>query len=442
MGFFDSSYDSSQDPSGMAGMFSGTDYAGDFEAAYASQQGQRDSQAVNDFTKIASKKMVPAIAAIVAKPMAALGLGAKVINDLRKGKTIGDSITAAMKEKGYTDAEISRARGQVASQLQQLGVVDNMGGGQGGIDTMSLYDVAQETGESVEQGTSPAAVQNAAATVTSQGGGSGGGGGGGGYVSSPTAGSTGIAIKQLQEQMLDTISTLTDVGKIRDLSMVYGGLTPQQEKYISSIEKNSINLLTDTITEETADSFESSLAHLIDKGVLQGDVGQITINKLYESAQKAIQRGTVEILNTGLAQRLALMEANADRQLQVSTANQQADIERAKLGLASKVAGIQGLEAVGNIGIKSAAVQAGTYGDYLDYLVGTQGNELSFQSASQGQNLNYAATLRGQDMGLAETQMNKDYQMEIAKMEQKSASDANKWDAAGNVIGKLVSLWD
>jgi hypothetical protein len=121
---------------------------------------------------------------------------------------------------------------------------------------------------------------------------------------------------QYMTQLIDYNSQqLQNAQTIKELSSYTGALTTEEKAMLDQVAQNSIDKITSTVNEETADIVSAKIADLVDKGVLDSTVGQNLLGDVAESAQKAIAQGTTDVETARMQQELSIQQTNKDRAL-------------------------------------------------------------------------------------------------------------------------------
>lgn len=129
---------------------------------------------------------------------------------------------------------------------------------------------------------------------------------------------TQTAFSELQNTLSESKSFLSELQSIRDMADLTGGLTDEEESYISQIEQNSISLLETEVDEWLDENLDSLIAEYSSRGLLSpggteySSITEGALAKTTTEAAEAIASGTTEIASTGLQGRLDIMSQNKD----------------------------------------------------------------------------------------------------------------------------------
>jgi hypothetical protein len=121
---------------------------------------------------------------------------------------------------------------------------------------------------------------------------------------------------QYMTQLIDyNTQQLQNAKTIEELASYTGELTTEEKTMLDQVAQNSIDKITSTVNEETADIVSAKIADLVSKGVLDSTVGQNLLGDVAESAQKAIAQGATDVETARLQQELSIQQTNKDRAL-------------------------------------------------------------------------------------------------------------------------------
>ena len=213
-------------------------------------------------------------------------------------------------------------------------------------------------------------------------------------------------------QITDDLSLAT---QLRDLSQVTGALSDEENSMLDQLEENSRLTLSELVNSETEDVLKTSIASMVDRGVLQGGVGSETLKRIDDLRTTRLTQGYRDISSQRIGQELTMREANKDRQMDLWDLEQSGAIAKA---------GIQ------QENVKTEADLA-----WKDYTAETQQKQFEY-----GEQMDW-------QKALLTSETNKYYAdkgLTIAGMEQESAERANKYDMWGNIIGGVstgVAKW-
>jgi len=207
----------------------------------------------------------------------------------------------------------------------------------------------------------------------------------------------------------------------RDLGEITGDLSEQEMTALNTMETNAIQTLTSTVQEQTEEMMGKTIAQMVDRGVLQGDIGARAMADIGEASAEAIAQGTSAIVSQKMGAVVGMGEAQKGRQLQM-----------------------QGMVQAGAMGREAAQQQ--WVGQAFGMTGGQQAAQQQFaQTASQfsaGLARDWEKTQLGAGMqmwggmvGQREAAAERALQMSIAQMQASAAKSASKWGAFGNIAG-------
>jgi len=213
-------------------------------------------------------------------------------------------------------------------------------------------------------------------------------------------------------QITDDLGLAT---QLRDLSQVTGALSDEENSMLDQLEENSRLTLSELVNSETEDVLKTSIASMVDRGVLQGGVGSETLKRIDDLRTTRLTQGYRDISSQRIGTELEMREANKGRQMDLWDLEQSGAIAKA---------GIQ------QENVKTEADLA-----WKDYTAETQQKQFEY-----GEQMDW-------EKALLQSQTQKygaDKGVKIAGMEQDSAEEANKYDMWGNIIGGVstgVASW-
>ncbi len=224
-----------------------------------------------------------------------------------------------------------------------------------------------------------------------------------------------------QQKTLDYMNQLIDyntqqlqnVQTIKELSSYTGELTAEERATLDQVAQNSINKITSSVNEETADIVGAKIASLVDKGVLNSTVGTQLLAKVAEQAQKIIGQGATDIETARLQQELGIQQENKNRALQW-----------ANVGLNQQQI-MQGLATQNYSTLNQPLVNASQISNYAAGLRQQYGN---MSTAGMG---NWLGAQSNERM----TQYQGALQAAIEQSRMDTELAAAKWGAFGNVVG-------
>jgi hypothetical protein len=183
---------------------------------------------------------------------------------------------------------------------------------------------------------------DAAATTEDEGGGdysysssdSGGGGGGGSSISessglssysamissmlanakSPEQEATEKQAFQYARQSLSyAANALTDLEKARAEGAATGQLSDEEKALFDEIESNSLQILKDELAEVTEEDLDAAIVDLVNRGVLNGTVGQNMMKEIASENLKAYSNAAASIVSSLDTSQLGYMQNKANQ---------------------------------------------------------------------------------------------------------------------------------
>ena len=229
------------------------------------------------------------------------------------------------------------------------------------------------------------------------------------------------AQKEYQQKMMDYTTKLVDynlqqlanVQTAKELSSYTGALSAEEKTMLDKVAQNATAKITSSVNEATQPIVEGKIAELMDRGVLQGDVGQRLLKDVAESAQKAIAQGSTDVETARMQQELSIQQANKDRALNWA-----------------------------NYGLNQQQIFSGMAGQNYAQLQQPLQNATQQTQYSAGLNQQYGnmgTTGQGQWLGLQSqergAEANRAMQAAIATGTNQANVAAGQWGAAGSVAG-------
>ena len=113
--------------------------------------------------------------------------------------------------------------------------------------------------------------------------------GGAATQNTSTTGGTNVADTTNVQNILSEFEKINaDIKFIHDISELEGGLSDEEKAFLETIRSNATTNLTNAVNESTLDLAETEIARMVDKGVLQGNIGSETMSKIYEKSGKIV----------------------------------------------------------------------------------------------------------------------------------------------------------
>jgi len=115
---------------------------------------------------------------------------------------------------------------------------------------------------------------------------------------------------EYQSMQLQRLQDMQELGEIT------GDLTQTEKDMFQTMADNAKQKIADAVNKEQTDIMKEAIASLVDKGVLQGGVGEVVISKIGERALELIEQGSTDIETQKLANMMSTIEGNKNRALQ------------------------------------------------------------------------------------------------------------------------------
>lgn len=149
------------------------------------------------------------------------------------------------------------------------------------------------------------------------------------------------SLEALQQQISYTEDQLTQLAEARNLGEITGDLTQEEIDTLNRLEQNSISSLTEVVGEDAQEMVKTEIASLVQRGVLQGNIGEEAIAKIGEKATKTIAAGTRDIESTRMQQELGMKEATKQRNLELQKLVQSGMLNREQALMAMAQSGYE-----------------------------------------------------------------------------------------------------
>uniref|UniRef100_A0A6H1Z6L4 Uncharacterized protein n=1 Tax=viral metagenome TaxID=1070528 RepID=A0A6H1Z6L4_9ZZZZ len=253
-------------------------------------------------------------------------------------------------------------------------------------------------------------------------GGGGGGGGGGGVgrnpyenkndallagFKNPLAAETYALAKSQIEYAQRRLSEIEQARKLGDMT---GSLTSDEKKMFTEMEDSAVANLKSQVNAQTQDVWNTALAELVNRGVLQGTVGQKILGTISSENVRTIAEGSNAIRGQTNANMLQVQEGNKNRALQWDS--------------------MLGQESLGLLGIGQGYANADLNAQLQKLGLGVGAN-LQFAGIASQESM--SAQNRALQMAIAA--LNAQTQSSIA-----TAGYANQWKIAGLNAGTQLQL--
>jgi len=228
-----------------------------------------------------------------------------------------------------------------------------------------------------------------------------------------------LAQKQVQGELAQW--QLEGIKQVREMGAISGELSASELSSLDTIEQNAINTLQTNVGIDARKVMSTVVSEMVDRGVLQGDVGAKAIADVQDRQNELLTQGISSIESTRMGLQLGLQSDKANRDLAwrqalmsgaITTGQYQqgiqADLGRTLSGISSSS---QSLE--------SQALQYGS-GLSQQYTLGK---------------LNAGISQWGQMASMRGNEANRALQAAIASAEATASGKASSYGAMGSMIG-------
>ena len=217
---------------------------------------------------------------------------------------------------------------------------------------------------------------------------------------------------------------LEGVQAAREMGAITGDLSEQEMTALNTMESNAIQTLTETVGRQHEKIFGSVVSDMVNRGVLQGDVGRRAIEDVAERSEEIIGEGTRAIGSQKMGAILELGEAQKSQQLQLQQMLMSGQISR---------------EAAQQQWAGTALAQAGG-AQQFGQTWAQQAGQFAAGLEQEWDQSRMAAGIQqwGQMAGMRGSEAQRALQAAIATSESKAAVEASKWSALGNLGGMAM----
>ena len=120
-----------------------------------------------------------------------------------------------------------------------------------------------------------------------------------------------------QDAMMQIVEIqLEEIQRARELGQITGDLSEQEMDALNTLEQNAVAELQRVMAHEQEEVFGKHIADLVDRGVLQGTVGENVLEGAEETRQEYLGQGMSEIENQKMRELLRLTQNKRLTQLQ------------------------------------------------------------------------------------------------------------------------------
>jgi len=227
------------------------------------------------------------------------------------------------------------------------------------------------------------------------------------------------AQKELSSQI--TQWQLESVETARELGGITGDLSEQEMGALDTMEQNAIETLTSNINREQEEVMGGVISSLVDRGVLQGDIGAKVMGDVYERSMELLSEGVAGIESQKMQNILQMGEAQKSRQLQQMQMMMGGQISQEQL----------------KQGWTGQAMQSAGGQSALNQQFTQNATQLSAGLAQDWQQTQLSAGLQAWGTMGQQRSANADRALNasIANAQSSAAGSASAWGAFGNIAG-------
>ena len=229
--------------------------------------------------------------------------------------------------------------------------------------------------------------------------------------------------KQKELSLALTEYQLEAIAAARGLGEITGDLSSQEIESLNTMEQNAITTLTETVNREHTEVFETLMAQLTSRGILQGTVGAQAIADVRKEADRLIASGTRDIVSAKMQNIIGLQESKRNWQLQLQNLVQQ-----------GAMGGEQALNQWAQSGLSTATGQANIASQLSEAARQYEGQLSQQWNTSK---LSGGIGMMGQMAGIRSQEATNALNAAIASAQASAAKSASKWGAFGSGVGMI-----
>jgi hypothetical protein len=156
-----------------------------------------------------------------------------------------------------------------------------------------------------------------------------------------------------KEQIAYASRRLGEIEKARKLANMAGTLTSDEKAMFDEMETSAVANLKSQVNTQTQEVWNTALADLVNRGVLQGTVGEKILGEIGGRSNVAIAEGVNTIRGQKNSQMLSMIEGNKNRAL-----TEQQMLTNESMGLLGMGSGYSNMLSTENISAENRALQA------------------------------------------------------------------------------------
>lgn len=225
-----------------------------------------------------------------------------------------------------------------------------------------------------------------------------------------------------KEQIAYASRRLGEIEQARKLADMTGTLTSDEKKMFDEMESSAVANLKSQVNEQSSEVWDAAIADLVNRGVLQGTVGEKILSTIGSDTLRMIGEGVNTIRGQKNAQMLQMIEGNKNRAL-----TWQQMLTNEAMGLLGIGQGYAGQVSTENMATETRALQKALaeLGANVQ-LAGFASNEAIAAATREIQLKQLGMTKYGLDLDAAT-------RLQVAGMQSNASSTANKYGLAGNL---------
>lgn len=274
-------------------------------------------------------------------------------------------------------------------------------------------------------------------------------------------------VSAFRDSMSEFEQVNTDISFLHDISELSGGLSDEENAFLETIRSNATENLISTVNEATTELAGEEIARLVNRGVLQGNIGEAVLAKVYEKSGKLVAEQSRNIESDVAKMGLGISEQRKLNQLSLWDKELEAAMKSSELGItkAGQIGELElgGLALADKTGLEQARLTQDWEKDITGALTTMRGQDIAMmgkrgelelgaleaadktglmqtgQTQQWNQSLLQALTqMRGQDIGSLTARETARMQEAMASQEMGAWERAQNTSMFGNIASSLI----
>jgi len=249
---------------------------------------------------------------------------------------------------------------------------------------------------------------------------------------------------EFRDKMGASLTDLTTVSKIHELSELTGELPAYEKELLDKIKNNAMLNLTEIVNDETADIVKGEISSLVDRGVLRGNIGTQALGAIDEKRTQLLIQGGRDIEASIMEKELGMIGEQKGREMELWSQEQNREMDLLKINEDRWKTGteldyrkyLSDVEAQQGLWTTESAREMDLAKMKQDlYLEGTQLDLDKYKSdiVWDTSRLNSLTDMWQTEKNVELARSGQGQDWSIAQMQKDAAEDASKWNAWGNI---------